>query len=158
MSSTDDDKRAAQSIKALLLAISSQVGDNPELVKQAFADSNALQLQSQRTSFDARAEYGRLVGQAILPREASVKEYGLQTLRWAFLLNAGAIALVAAYIGARTGNRPLYSIQTFTPIVMAVWPFALGCVLVVLAGAAGYFNFSYSTSLLPSYDGNAQLL
>ena len=74
------------------------------------------------------------------------------------LLNAGAIALVAAYIGARTGNRPLYSIQTFTPIVMAVWPLALGCVLVVLAGAAGYFNFSYSTWLLPSYDGNAQLL
>ena len=26
--------------------------------------------------------------------EASIKEYGLQTLKWLFLLNAGAIALV----------------------------------------------------------------
>jgi hypothetical protein len=98
------------------------------------------------------AEYGRLVGQALLTREASVKEYGLQTLRWAFLLNAGAIALVAAYIGARTGNRSLYSMQMFAPILTAIWPFALGCVLVVVAGAAGYFNFGYSTWLIPSYE------
>lgn len=140
------------SLKSRLAAISAEVGDNPELVKQTFEDMNALERQQQRIHFDGRSEYGRLVGQALLARELSVKEYGLQTLRWAFLLNAGAVALVAAYIGARTGNRSIYSLQAFTPIITAVWPFALGCVLVVVAGAAGYFNFGYSTWVLPSYE------
>jgi hypothetical protein len=127
------------------------VGDNEELIKQAFDDINALERQGQRNLFESRIEYGRLVGQALLTREASVKQYGLQTLKWAFLLNAGAIALIAAYFGARTGNRSIYSMQSMAPIISAVWPFALGCILVVIAGAAGYYNFMYSTWLLPSY-------
>jgi hypothetical protein len=102
--------------------------------------------------FESRIEYSRFVAQALLAREASVKEYGLQTLKWAFLLNAGAIALVAAYLGARTGGRPLMSVQSFAPVFPALWPFALSCVFVVFSGAAGYYNFSYSTWLLPSYE------
>jgi len=146
------EQQIAPSIAGLLTLLRTEIGDNPDLLKQAFEDANALERQQQRIHFESRAEYGRLVGQAIISREASVKEYGLQTLKWAFLLNAGAIALVAAYLGARTGGRPLVSVQAFAPIFSALWPFALGCVLVVLAGAAGYYNFSYSTWLLPSYE------
>lgn len=148
----NDEQQMPQPIGGLLGALRAQIGDNPDLVKQAFEDANALERQQQHIHFESRAEYGRLVSQAILAREASVKEYGLQTLKWAFLLNAGAIALVAAYLGGRTGGRPLVSVQSFAPIFAALWPFALGCVLIVLAGAAGYFNFSYSTWLLPSYE------
>lgn len=139
-------------VKLLLAALKAEVGENEELLKQAFEDSNALDRQGQRIFFESRVEYGRQLSQAVLTREASVKEYGLQTLRWAFLLNAGAIALIAAYFGARTGNRSIYSMQSLAPIISAVWPFALGCILVVVAGAAGYFNFMYSTWLLPSYE------
>jgi hypothetical protein len=145
------DQPTSGQVKALLTAIKAEVGDNEELVKQAFADTNALQRQAQQNHFESRVEYGRLVGQALLSREASVKEYGLQTLKWVFLLNAGAIALIAAYFGARTGNRSIYSMQSLAPIVNAVWPFALGCIFIVIAGAAGYYNFMFSTWLLPSY-------
>jgi uncharacterized membrane protein len=149
----DANKEAATGrVKLLLAALKAEVGENEELLKQAFEDSNALERQGQRNVFESRIEYGRLIGQALLTREASVKEYGLQTLRWACLLNAGAIALIAAYFGARTGNRSIYSLQSLSPVIAAVWPFALGCILVVAAGAAGYFNFSYSTWLLPSYE------
>lgn len=146
------DQPTTGQVRTLLASIRAEVGDSEELTKQAFADVNAERLQGQQNHFDSRVEYGRLVGQALLSRETSVKEYGLQTLRWAFLLNAGAIALIAAYFGARTGNRSLYSLQSLAPIINAVWPFALGCVLVVIAGAAGYYNFMYSTWLLPSYE------
>lgn len=142
----------ARTVKLLLAALKAEVGENEELLKQAFEDTNASDRQGQRNFFESRIEYGRQLSQAVLAREASVKEYGLQTLRWAFLLNAGAIALIAAYFGARTGNRSLYSMQSLAPIIGAVWPFALGCILVVIAGAAGYFNFGYSTWLLPSYE------
>lgn len=138
-------------IKALLAAIKAEVGDNEDLIKQVLTDVNAQQRQDARNHFESRIEYGRLIGQALLAREASVKEYGLQTLKWAFLLNAGAIALVATYFGARTGNRSIYSMESLAPIAHAVWPFALGCILIVAAGAAGYFNFMYSTWILPSY-------
>jgi hypothetical protein len=139
-------------LKVRLQMLRSELGDDPDLVKQGFEDANALDRQNHRAHFESRIEYSRLVAQALLAREASVKEYGLQTLRWAFLLNAGAIALVAAYLGARTGGRPLMSVQSFAPVFLALWPFALGCVFVVIAGAAGYYNFSYSTGLLPSYE------
>jgi hypothetical protein len=57
MSDTGNDKPAAPSIKALLSAISAEIGpDNPELVKQAFEDTNALQRQQQRNHFDSRVE------------------------------------------------------------------------------------------------------
>jgi hypothetical protein len=142
---------AAGRVKLLLAALRPEVDNDEELLRQAFQDINALDRQGQRNHFESRVEYGRLVGQALLAREASVKEYGLQTLKWAFLLNAGAIALIAAYFGARTGNRAIYSMQSLSPIIGAVWPFALGCILVVIAGAAGYYNFMYSTWMLPSY-------
>lgn len=150
---TDPDNQApAGQVALLLAALKAEVGNDDELLKQAFEDTNALDRQNQRNFFESRLEYGRQLSQAVLAREASVKEYGLQTLRWAFLLNAGAIALIAAYFGARTGSRPIYSMQSLTPIIGAVWPFAVGCILVVVAGAAGYFNFGYATWLLPSYE------
>lgn len=148
---SDSNEAATGRVAVLLTALKAEVGENDEMLKQAFQDINALERQTQRNHFESRVEYGRLVGQALLTREASVKEYGMQTLKWAFLLNAGAVALIAAYFGARTGNRSIYSMQSLSPIVSAVWPFALGCILVVVAGAAGYFNFMYSTWLLPSY-------
>src|SRR5215472_11758385 len=111
------DQPANGQVKALLAAIKAEVGNDEELIKQAFADTNAVQRQAQQNHFESRVEYGRLVGQALLSREASVKEYGLQTLKWVFLLNAGAIALIAAYFGARTGNRSLYSMQSLAPII-----------------------------------------
>lgn len=145
-------REATGRVKHLLATLKPEVDNNDELLKQVFQDINALDRQAQRNHFESRIEYGRLVAQARLSREASVKEYGLQTLKWAFLLNAGAVALIAAYFGARTGNRSLHAMQSLTPVISAVWPFALGCILVVIAGAAGYYNFMYSTWLLPSYE------
>jgi hypothetical protein len=33
-----------------------------------------------------------------------IVEYGIQSLRWSFLLNAGAIAVVAAYVSGSLGK------------------------------------------------------
>jgi hypothetical protein len=60
-------------IAILLSALRAEMGDDPELVKQAFEDTNALERQNHRIYFESRAEYGRLVGQAVLSREASVR-------------------------------------------------------------------------------------
>jgi hypothetical protein len=74
-------------------------------------------------------------------------EYGLQTLKWSFLLNAGAIAVVMAYIGACAKSGPIAS---YAPLIGALWPFAAGCFCVVLAGVASFFNFESAIGLLPT--------
>ena len=63
-------------------------------------------------------------------------------------MNAGAIAVVGAYVGGALGKSG--SISSVTPLLKALWPFAVGCVFVTLAGAAGYFNFCYTQASLPS--------
>jgi hypothetical protein len=55
---------------------------------------------------------------------------------------------VAAYVGGALGKSG--SISSVTPLLKALWPFAVGCVFVTLAGAAGYFNFCYIQTSLPS--------
>ena len=41
-------------------------------------------------------------------------------------------------------------LSTFAPVLKALWPFAIGCILVVFSGAAAFFNFSYAEAAPPS--------
>jgi hypothetical protein len=126
-----------------------ELGGDPDLVKQALADLNASQRQEQRNNFEARQEYTKQVAVIKGIVDEGIREYGLQTLRWIFLLNAGAIGVVLAYVGAVAKSSSI-SLTNFPPVVINLWPFALGCFFVVLAGAAGYFNFMYAKGALPA--------
>lgn len=140
------------SLATFIERISPEVKGDKELIKQCVADWNTLQRQHVAQLFDARMEYGKQALEFERQSESSVKEYGMQTLKWAFLINAGTAALILGYIGARAGRTDT-SVQTFAPLIQALWPFAVGCVLVVAAGASAYFNYCYSALALPSmYD------
>jgi hypothetical protein len=79
----------------------------------------------------------------------AIKEYGLQTLKWLFLLNAGAIGLVLAYLAGKLGVKS----EDVAAVLRATIPFALGCICVVAAGALAFFNYSYGQgSLQATYD------
>jgi hypothetical protein len=136
---------------AVMATLKEELGDNPDLLKQALADFNALDRQNLRNHFEARQEYVRQVADLDRAGYRGIVEYGLQTLKWSFLLNAGAIAIVVAYIGGAIGRSTgAGSLTTFVPLLKALWPFVAGCVAVVLAGASGFFNFSYAAASLPS--------
>jgi hypothetical protein len=62
------------------------------------------------------------------------------------LLNAGAIALILAYVGGKSADAKM----AIGPIVIAAAPFMVGCVSVVTAGAFGFFNMSYGFGYQPS--------
>jgi hypothetical protein len=135
-------------LRAFIEWIKQEAGEDSEIVKQCVADLHAEQLEAARNHFEARHEYIRQVAELKLADRRGIIEYGLQTLRWSFLLNAGAIAIVAAYVGGVLGKSG--SISSIAPLLKALWPFAVGCVFVTFAGAAGYFNFCYTQALLPS--------
>jgi len=138
-------------LKALVDVIRNEVGNDQELVKQAVAEYFALDRQNLRDHCEGRLEYARHV---MSQRDASLRgivEYGLQTLKWSFLLNAGAIAVVMAYIGAAIGKSGA-AISAYTSIVTELWPFAAGCALVAMAGITAFFNFSYAEATLPSVE------
>jgi hypothetical protein len=129
-------------VVAGMKALQAALGD--DLAKQVYSDASAADRQTSRNQFESRMEYARQVAQISLAVESSVKEYGLQTLKWLFLLNAGAIALVLAYIGGKSPDTKV------APLAFATWPFMVGCVCVVLASTLSFFNFSYAVGSLPS--------
>jgi hypothetical protein len=122
-------------------------GDDKEIIKQAVADFFAQERQNIRNHFEGRLEYLRQVNEHRQMAMRGIVEYGLQTLKWLFLLNAGAIAVVMAYVGKSSNANAL---KTYAPLILQTWPFVVGCVLVTMAGAAAFFNFSYSETTLPS--------
>jgi hypothetical protein len=128
--------------------IREEVGDSPDLIKQCIADMNALQRQEVRSHFEAKQEYVRQIANLDAIALAGIKEYGLQTLKWLFLLNAGAVAIVLTYIAG--GKASLSPAANYVPILIALWPFAVGCVLIVFAGAASFFNFSTAQAATPT--------
>ena len=130
---------------ATMKALEAALGDK-DLAKQIFSDANAADRQTRQNHFDARIEYVRQMAERTHATEGSIKEYGLQTLKWLFLLNAGAIALVLAYVGGKSAGATL----AIGPIVIAAAPFMLGCICVVVAGAFGFFNFTHGFGFQPS--------
>ena len=151
------DRFANGRLRTTVELLRGEVGNDPELIKQAIAELFALDRQSVHDHFEGRLEYARHV---IARRDATNRatvEFGLQTLKWSFLLNAGAIVVVMAFVGAAVGRSP-GSFGAYLPIIRVLWPFAAGCVFVTLAGAAGYFNFCYSEVTLPSIESLNQFL
>ncbi len=141
-------------LKAFLEKIKQELGDEPDLIKQSLADLNAQQRQDARNHFEARQEYTRQVFQIKQDTLTGIREYGLQTLKWLFLLkNAGAIAVILAYVGGALG-KPASGMSgaALVPVLISLWPFVVGCALVVAAGAAGFFNFSYGEAFMPSLE------
>jgi hypothetical protein len=128
--------------------IRKEVGADAELTKQALAEFFALDRQHMHDHFEGRLEYARHVMTRRDTSDRGMVEYGLQTLKWSFLLNAGAIAVVMAYIGAAVGKSGA-AVVAYAPLIRDLWPFVAGCVSVTLAGAAGYFNFCYSEAAMP---------
>ena len=142
------------SLRAFVEKIKEELGDNPDLIKQSIADLNAQQRQEARNHFESRQEYIRQVFQIKQDSLVGIREYGLQTLKWLFLLNAGAIAVVLTYVGGALG-RPTSGMAgaALVPVLTSLWPFVVGCAMVVVAGASGFFNFSYGEASLPSLEG-----
>src|SRR5260221_10352815 len=108
-----------------LKALKEALGDS-DLAKQVYADASAADRQPRRDHFEARIEFAKQAAQLNLETQNAVREYGLQTLKWLFLLNAGAIALVLTYIG---GKAPDARLSLITQLSKPVALFALGCVL-----------------------------
>jgi hypothetical protein len=133
-------------LKTTVEAISAETGD-PALAKQALVDFFALDRQQLRDHFEGRLEFARHVMAHQETTNKALVEYGLQTLKWSFLLNAGAVAIVIAYVGGAIKSG---SIVTYAPMIKALWPLVAGCVCVLLASAAAYFNFAYYEGLLPT--------
>ena len=140
-----------QQLRAFIERITQEAGENPEIVRQCVADLHEEQRASVRNNFEARQEYNRQMAEQSLAARRAVIEYGLQTLKWSFLLNAGAIAIIVAYVGSglakSTGSSP---ITFYAPLLKALWPFAVGCVLVVFAGVFGFFNLYHWAESMPS--------
>jgi hypothetical protein len=133
-------------------ALHAALGD--DLAKQVYADASAADRQTKRDHFEARMEYARQIAERNQATENSVKEYGLQTLKWLFLLNAGAIALVLTYVGGKSADTKIAIGQ----IAIATAPFMAGCVFVVIAGAFAFFNMSHGFGYLPSAESLHQFL
>jgi hypothetical protein len=138
-------------LRANLDQIRTEIGDDKELTRQVMADFFALDRQNLRNHFEARLDYARQIHEH---RQATLRgliEYGLQTLKRSFLLNAGAIAVVMAYVSGVVGKSiDPNAYRTYAPLILSTWPFVVGCVCVTLAGAGGFFNFSYSETTQPS--------
>jgi hypothetical protein len=149
-SGSDKIALAPSDLRAFVDRLKQEFGNEPDLIKQSLADLNALQRQEQQISFQSRQEYVRHVAELKVLSLTGIREYGLQTLKWSFLLNAGAIGVVLAYVSGSIGKTPTSTISTFAPMLNALWPFVMGCTFVVLAGAAGFLNFSYGEATLPS--------
>ncbi len=122
---------------------------NPDLVKQAFSDLTTIYRQNFCNHFESRQEFIRHAAELNRISHRGILEYGMQTLKWLFLLNAGAIAIVLTYIGNIVGKGQASSV-TAAALLGAIWPFIAGCICVTLAGAAGFFNFSYAEASQPS--------
>jgi hypothetical protein len=138
-------------LRSFIEALKQETGGDADLLRQVYADNQAWLRQSTRNHFESRQEYVRHMAEIDKEAQRGIVEYGLQTLKWSFLLNAGAIAIVVAYVGgALAKSSAPNSLSSFAPLIKALWPFAAGCVMVTLAGAAGFFNFSYGSASLPS--------
>ena len=136
-------------LRNLLAVFRENADGDKDLVKQMLADFNAAERQSARNLFESRVEFARHITSLQAASLAGLKDYGLQTLKWLFLLNAGAIAIILTYLGG-AGKLPGSSLSTTKPLLSALWPFAAGCIFVVAAGAASFFNFSHAEATLPS--------
>lgn len=134
---------------ALVHVLKEQYPNDPQVVVQCVADVNALDRDVAQRMFDARQEYARQSHDLRRVALDGLREYGLQTLKWAFILNAGAIAIVIAYIGSAIGEAGL---APFRPLLQCLLPFVVGCVLIILAGAAGFFNFSWAEGEFPGQE------
>ncbi|WP_146604442.1 hypothetical protein [Rhodoplanes roseus] len=123
--------------------IREQLGDDNDLLKQCISDLHSYERQAHRNHFEARMEYIKQRNAIAQNQFNGLKDYGLQTLRWLFLLNAGAIGVILAY----TGKLAVASTGLLT---VSLIPFAAGCICVVMAGLFGFLNFSYFDAAQPS--------
>ncbi|MET3991635.1 anti-sigma-K factor RskA [Bradyrhizobium sp. S3.9.2] len=139
---TTNSMNPIEGMKALQGALGSE-----DLAKQIYADASAADRQERRNHFEGRLEFAKQKATAAAAAEASFKEYGLQTLKWLFLLNAGAIVAVLAYIA---GKYP--STKQATSVLWAIWPFVAGCIGVTAAGGISFFNFSYLAGTHPTQE------
>jgi len=137
--------------RAALEQARSDSGGDQEIVRTMAAEFFALERQNLRVHFEGRLEYARQVNEHRHAALRGLVEYGLQTLKWSFLLNAGAIAAVMAYVGAIISkSADPGTTKSYVHLILETWPFVVGCVSATLAGAAAFFNFSYAEGAIPS--------
>lgn len=148
------ENQTRQSYKDLVARIRNEVGDNNELIKQIVGDYGEYERKAIERSFDARKLYLQHTFDSEGQATNALIQYGLQTLRWLFLLNAGVAGLILGYVGAKSG----ISTKDLSPVIHALWPFGIGCISVVLAGAVAYFNFGLINETRPSLPDAHQFL
>lgn len=149
MNSPPPNSASEKELGAVLAQLRQEFGGDTELLKQGFADLNAQQRQDARNNFEGRLEYVKQIAELKRIQLTGIVEYGSQTLKWCFLLNAGSIAAILAYLGAVAKSQPAWG-GVQGPLLGSLWPFAAGCVFVVASGAAAFLNFSYAETTLPS--------
>ncbi len=141
------------SLRMMIEALKENLGTDPspDLVKQLLSDLATLERQNLQNHFAGRQEYSKQVAELKLFAHRRVVEYAMQTLKWLFLLNAGAIAIVLTYVGsvAGKGQGPT---MTAALLLSGIWPFVVGCICVALAGAASFFNFIFAVGALPTQE------
>lgn len=147
---TDQSADQKRDIRSIIEQMRAEYGDDRDLIRQLIADWNAADRGTQARHFESRKEYMKHVADLRQSALQGIVNYGLQTLKWLFLLNAGAITVVLAYVGGAIGKSGSASLSQYDTLLTSLWPFAFGCMLVVLAGATGFFNFSYAEGLYPS--------
>jgi hypothetical protein len=133
-------------VSTLVAWLKRELGGESDLVRQCLADLNSLERQGLDHHVNARLEFAKQIGETERARMRALIEYGLQTLRWLFLMNAGVAGLIVAYVGAKAAQS---GIGPYIPLLRALLPFGAGCVLIAIAGAAGYFNFVSAMQLVP---------
>ncbi len=88
----DQSQRPPGQLRALIEHVRSELGDSTgDLIRQAVADLSTLDRQNRRNHFEGRLEYARQVHEHRQAALRGIVDYGLQTMKWMFLLNAGAI-------------------------------------------------------------------
>jgi len=106
-----------------------------------------LNKQLNQQDFEAKKEYAK----ALLEKEpfylSLSKEFGLQALKWLFLINVGAIGAILAYIGASSEGGAL---SPFKPFLKTMWYFGGGIAAVILSSLAGYLNYLFLAQTVPA--------
>jgi hypothetical protein len=134
-------------LRAFIERIKQETGGDDEIVKQCVADLNAQQRQDARNHFESRQTYIRQIAERDLADRRGIIEYGLQSLRWSFLLNAGAIAVVAAYVGGGLGRSG--SVSSFAPLFESPVALRYGLRLSHIGGHGGILQLLLRAGVVP---------
>jgi hypothetical protein len=113
-----------------------------ELQKLAAEQAFERERIQREERYNARHEFARQIHAERLQFERNFKEYGQLTLRSVFVLNAGSVVVLLAFIGSMLGRSSPISYHIAPALFAPAFArFACGLCLVVIASAVAYCNY-----------------